>query len=127
MLFQMQFYVDPATGRKFYSKAQVVKYLEEAKSETIPEVAITSVDNVCPIYTSISFLEFFLTNDNNNIYLWIALFLYFIQLLAILCVQVVNKANESKANESLDWLPDGWIIEERTRNSGNSAGSKFKV
>ncbi|XP_074330836.1 uncharacterized protein LOC141668052 isoform X1 [Apium graveolens] len=81
---KIKFYVDPATGRKFYSKAQVVKYLEEAKSETIPEVAITSVDNA------------------------------------------VNKVNESKANESLDWLPDGWIVEERTRISGTSAGSKFK-
>ncbi|KAK1374794.1 hypothetical protein POM88_030987 [Heracleum sosnowskyi] len=82
---KIKFYVDPATGRKFYSKAQVVKYLEEAKSETIPELAITPVDNV------------------------------------------VNKATESKSNESHDWLPDGWIVEERARNSGTKAGSKFKV
>ena len=68
LLLQMQFYVDPATGRKFYSKAQVEQYLEKTKTETVsesvpevaivPAVAICTPTNVCSIYFR-SFLKFY--------------------------------------------------------------------
>ncbi|XP_017235269.1 uncharacterized protein LOC108209063 isoform X2 [Daucus carota subsp. sativus] len=87
---KIKFYVDPATGRKFYSKAQVEQYLEKTKTETVsesvPEVAIVPAVAICTP-----------TNAVKN------------------------------TNESTDWLPDGWIVEERARNSGATAGSKFKV
>jgi len=33
----------------------------------------------------------------------------------------------AEVRNSLEWLPRGWILEIKTRLSGNSAGTKYKV
>uniref|UniRef100_A0A3Q7HTI3 MBD domain-containing protein n=1 Tax=Solanum lycopersicum TaxID=4081 RepID=A0A3Q7HTI3_SOLLC len=116
---KIKYYTNGETGKKFYSKKEVARYLKtkdtcddvtqamNIQGKSFSENNVSDMDNQDGSFAKDNGSQ--MDNQDNC------------------CSENNVSQTVGKPNNSHEWLPPGWIVELKTRKSGSHAGLSYKV